>query len=321
MRPQTRMNRMNASRGNAMDNYLKPPGVLTHALAEYLEKRYGFKRALQDDGMLIGAPDLSRNALIPRGLLLLNDDEVCQTLTSLAFNPLEINEIRADLVHYNPEPVKAMEYAIWLLDSMPPNKKRKMNEETARWMKDFFAKLDAEDAPSEHPANLRYQSTQIIRKETPLIPKDAKPEYTETYTLVEYLEKRYDFENERHESGGLILSAPNVQMKALIQRGHKLLNQQEVCEILEAFGFSVAKVEAIRTDLIEYKPGLFKSAEAAIKILETTPHERHPISEEAKRWEEDFFRKLDEEYEKNAVKTTPPGGIIYNYQNLEGIFF
>lgn len=168
--------------------------------------------------------------------------------------------------------------------------------------------------------NYLYQSTQIIRKETPLIPKDAKPEYTETYTLVEYLEKRYDFENERHESGGLILSAPNVQMKALIQRGHKLLNQQEVCEILEAFGLSAAQVEAIRTDLIEYKPGLFKKSEIAIKILETAPHERHPISEEAKRWEEDFFRKLDEEYEKNAVKTTPPGGIIYDYQNIERLF-
>lgn len=303
-----------------MDNYLKPPGVLTHALAEYLEERYGFKRALQEDGMLIGAPDLSRTALIPRGRLLLNDVEVFQALTSLVFNPLEINEIRADLVHYNPEPVRAMEYAIWLLDSMPPNKKRKMSEETARWMKDFFAKLDAEDAPSEYPANLLYQSTQIRRKETPLKAKDAKPEYTETYTLVEYLEKRYDFENERHESGGLILSAPNVQMKALIQRGHKLLNQQEVCEILEAFGFSAAQVEAIRTDLIGYKPGLFKKSEIAIKILETTPHERHPISEEAKRWEEDFFRKLDEEYEKNAVKTTPPGGIIYNYQNIDGLF-
>lgn len=303
-----------------MDNYLTPPGVLTHALAEYLEERYGFKRALQENGMLIGAPDLSRNALIPRGRLLLNDDEVCQALVSLAFKPSEIDAIRADLVHYNPEPVRAMEYAIWLLDSMPPNKKRKMSEETARWMKDFFAKLDAEDAPSEYPANLLYQSTQIRRKETPLIPKDAKPEYTETYTLVEYLEKRYDFENERHESGGLILSAPNVQMKALIQRGHMLLNQQEVCEILEAFGFSAAQVEAIRTDLIGYKPGLFKKSEIAIKILETTPHERHPISEEAKRWEEDFFRKLEEDYEKNAVKTTPPGGIIYNYQNIERLF-
>ena len=302
-----------------MDNYLKPPGVLTHALAEYLEERYGFKRALQEDGMLIGAPDLSRTALIPRGRLLLNDVEVFQALTSLVFNPLEINEIRADLVHYNPEPVRDWEYGTWLLDSVA-GKKRDMSEESALWIKDFFAKLDAEDAPSEHPANLRYQSTQIIRKETPLIPKDAKPEYTETYTLVEYLEKRYDFENERHESGGLVLSAPNVQMKALIQRGHKLLNQQEVCEILEAFGFSVAKVEAIRTDLIEYKPGLFKSAEAAIKILETAPHERHPISEEAKQWEEDFFRKLEEEYEKNAVKTTPPGGIIYNYQNIERLF-
>ena len=302
-----------------MDNYLTPPGVLTHALAEYLEERYGFKRALQEDGMLIGAPDLSRKALIPRGRLLLNDDEVCQALTSLAFNPLEINEIRTDLVHYNPEPVRDWEYGTWLLDSVA-GKKRDMSEESALWMKDFFAKLDAEDAPSEHPANLRYQSTQIIRKETPLIPKDTKPEYTETYTLVEYLEKRYDFENERHESGGLILSAPNVQMKALIQRGHKLLNQQEVCEILEAFGFSAAQVEAIRTDLIEYKPGLFKSAEAAIKILETAPHERHPISEEAKQWEEDFFRKLEEDYEKNAVKTTPPGGIIYNYQNIERLF-
>ena len=319
MRPQTRMNRMNASRGNAMDNYLTPPGVLTHALAEYLEERYGFKRALQEDGMLIGAPDLSRTALIPRGRLLLNDVEVFQALTSLVFNPLEINEIRADLVHYNPEPVRDWEYGTWLLDSVA-GKKRDMSEESALWMKDFFAKLDAEDAPSEHPANLLYQSTQIIRKETPLIPKDAKPEYTETYTLVEYLEKRYDFENERHESGGLILSAPNVQMKALIQRGHKLLNQQEVCEILEAFGFSAAQVEAIRTDLIEYKPGLFKSAEAAIKILETAPHERHPISEEAKQWEEDFFRKLEEDYEKNAVKTTPPGGIIYNYQNIERLF-
>ena len=302
-----------------MDNYLTPPGVLTHALAEYLEKRYGFERALQEDGMLIGAPDLSRNALILRGRLMLNDDEVYQALVSLAFNPLEINEIRADLIHYNPEPVRDMEYATWLLDSVA-GKKRNMNEEAALWMKDFFAKLDAEDAPSEYPANLLYQSTQIIRKETPLIPKDAKPEYTETYTLVEYLEKRYDFENERHESGGLILSAPNVQMKALIQRGHKLLNQQEVCEILEAFGFSAAQVEAIRTDLIEYKPGLFKSAEAAIKILETAPHERHPISEEAKQWEEDFFRKLEEDYEKNAVKTTPPGGIIYNYQNIERLF-
>ena len=302
-----------------MDNYLTPPGVLTHALAEYLEERYGFKRALQEDGMLIGAPDLSRTALIPRGRLLLNDVEVFQALTSLVFNPLEINEIRADLVHYNPEPVRNMEYATWLLDSVA-GKKRKMSEENAKWMKDFFERLDAEDAPSEYPANLLYQSTQIIRKETPLIPKDAKPEYTETYTLVEYLEKRYDFENERHESGGLILSAPNVQMKALIQRGHKLLNQQEVCEILEAFGFSVAQVEAIRTDLIEYKPGLFKSAEAAIKILETAPHERHPISEEAKQWEEDFFRKLEEDYEKNAVKTTPPGGIIYNYQNIERLF-
>lgn len=302
-----------------MDNYLTPPGVLTHALAEYLEKRYGFKRALQDDGMLIGAPDFSRKALIPRGRLLLNDVEVFQALTSLVFNPLEINEIRADLVHYNPEPVRDWEYGTWLLDSVA-GKKRDMSEESALWMKDFFAKLDAEDAPSEHPANLRYQSTQIIRKETPLIPKDAKPEYTETYTLVEYLEKRYDFENERHESGGLILSAPNVQMKALIQRGHKLLNQQEVCEILEAFGFSAAQVEAIRSDLIGYKPGLFKKSEIAIKILETTPHERHPISEEAKRWEEDFFRKLDEEYEKNAVKTTPPGGIIYNYQNIERLF-
>lgn len=303
-----------------MDNYLKPPGVLTHALAEYLEKRYGFKRALQEDGMLIGAPDLSRKALIPRGRLLLNDGEVCQALASLAFKPSEIDAIRADLVHYNPEPVRAMEYAVWLLDSMPPNKKRKMSEETARWVKDFFERLDAEDASSERPDDLRYQSTQIIRKETPLIPKDAKPEYTETYTLVEYLEKRYDFENERHESGGLVLSAPNVQMKALIQRGHMLLNRQEVCEILEAFGLSAAEVEAIRTDLIGYKPGLFKSAEAAIKILETTPHERHPISEEAKRWEEDFFRKLEEDYEKNAVKTTPPGGIIYNYQNIEGLF-
>lgn len=302
-----------------MDNYLKPPGVLTHALAEYLEERYGFKRALQEDGMLIGAPDLSRTALIPRGRLLLNDVEVFQALTSLVFNPLEINEIRADLVHYNPEPVRDWEYGTWLLDSVA-GKKRDMSEESALWVKDFFAKLDAEDAPSEHPANLRYQSTQIIRKETPLIPKDAKPEYTETYTLVEYLEKRYDFENERHESGGLILSAPNVQMKALIQRGHKLLNQQEVCEILEAFGFSAAQVEAIRTDLIGYKPGLFKKSEIAIKILETTPHERHPISEEAKRWEEDFFKKLDEEYEKNAVKTTPPGGIIYNYQNIERLF-
>ena len=302
-----------------MDNYLTPPGVLTHALAEYLEERYGFKRALQEDGMLIGAPDLSRTALIPRGRLLLNDVEVFQALTSLVFNPLEINEIRADLVHYNPEPVRDWEYGTWLLDSVA-GKKRDMSEESALWMKDFFAKLDAEDAPSEHPANLLYQSTQIIRKETPLIPKDAKPEYTETYTLVEYLEKRYDFENERHESGGLILSAPNVQMKALIQRGHKLLNQQEVCEILEAFGFSAAQVEAIRTDLIEYKPGLFKSAEAAIKILETAPHERHPISEEAKQWEEDFFRKLEEDYEKNAVKTTPPGGIIYNYQNIERLF-
>ena len=302
-----------------MDNYLTPPGVLTHALAEYLEERYGFKRALQEDGMLIGAPDLSRTALIPRGRLLLNDVEVFQALTSLVFNPLEINEIRADLVHYNPEPVRDWEYGTWLLDSVA-GKKRDMSEESALWMKDFFAKLDAEDAPSEHPANLRYQSTQIIRKEAPLIPKDAKPEYTESYTLVEYLEKRYDFENERHESGGLVLSAPNVQMKALIQRGHKLLNQQEVCEILEAFGFSAAQVEVIRTDLIEYKPGLFKSAEAAIKILETAPHERHPISEEAKRWEEDFFKKLDEEYEKNAVKTTPPGGIIYNYQNIERLF-
>lgn len=304
-----------------MDNYLKPPGVLTHALAEYLEKRYGFKRALQEDGMLIADPDLSRKTLIPRGRLLLNDDAVCQALASLAFKPLEIDEIRTDLVRYNPEPVRAMEYAVWLLDSMPPNKKRKMSEETARWMKDLFERLDAEDASSERPADLRYQSTQIIRKETPLIAKDAKPEYTETYTLVEYLEKRYDFENERHESGGLVLSAPNVQMKALIQSGHKILNQQEVCEILEAFGFSAAEVEAIRTDLIGYKPGLFKSAEAAIKILETTPHERHPISEEAKRWEEDFFRKLDEDYEKNTVKTTPSGGIIYNYQNLEGVFF
>ena len=302
-----------------MDNYLTPPGVLTHALAEYLEERYGFKRALQEDGMLIGAPDLSRTALIPRGRLLLNDVEVFQALTSLVFNPLEINEIRADLVHYNPEPVRDWEYGTWLLDSVA-GKKRDMSEESALWMKDFFAKLDAEDAPSEHPANLRYQSTQIIRKETPLIPKDAKPEYTETYTLVEYLEKRYDFENERHESGGLVLSAPNVQMKALIQRGHMLLNQQEVCEILEAFGFSAAQVEAIRSDLIGYKPGLFKKSEIAIKILETTPHERHPISEEAKRWEEDFFKKLDEEYEKNAVKTTPPGGIIYNYQNIDGLF-
>ena len=302
-----------------MDNYLTPPGVLTHALAEYLEKRYGFKRALQDDGMLIGAPDFSRKALIPRGRLLLNDGEVCQALASLAFKPSEIDAIRADLVHYNPEPVRDWEYGTWLLDSVA-GKKRNMSEEAALWMKDFFAKLDAEDAPSESPADLRYQSTQIIRKETPLIPKDAKPEYTETYTLVEYLEKRYDFENERHESGGLVLSAPNVQMKALIQRGHKLLNQQEVCEILEAFGFSAAQVEAIRTDLIEYKPGLFKKSEIAIKILETTPHERHPISEEAKQWEEDFFRKLDEEYEKNAVKTTPPGGIIYNYQNIERLF-
>lgn len=303
-----------------MDNYLTPPGVLTHALAEYLEKRYGFKRALQEDGMLIGDPDLSRNTLIMRGRLLLNDDEVCQALASLAFKPSEIDAIRADLVRYNPEPVRAMEYAVWLLDSMPPNKKRKMSEETARWMKDLFERLEAADASSERPVDLRYQSTQICQKETPLIPKDAKPEYTETYTLVEYLEKRYDFENERHESGGLVLSAPNVQMKALIQRGHMLLNRQEVCEILEAFGISAAEVEAIRTDLIGYKPGLFKSAEAAIKILETTPHERHPISEEAKRWEEDFFRKLEEDYEKNAVKTTPPGGIIYNYQNIEGLF-
>ena len=302
-----------------MNNYLKPPGVLTHALAEYLERRYGFKRALQEDGMLIGAPDLSRKALIPRGRLLLNDDEVCQALTSLAFKPSEIDAIRADLVHYNPEPVRDWEYGTWLLDSVA-GKKRNMSEEAALWMKDFFERLDAEDAPSEYPANLLYQSTQIRRKETPLKAKDAKPEYTETYTLVEYLEKRYDFENERHESGGLILSAPNVQMKALIQSGHKLLNQQEVCEILEAFGFSAAKVEAIRTDLIGYKPGLFKKSEIAIKILETTPHERHPISEEAKRWEEDFFRKLDEEYEKNAVKTTPPGGIIYNYQNIERLF-
>ena len=302
-----------------MDNYLTPPGVLTHALAEYLEKRHGFKRALQEDGMLIGAPDLSRKALIPRGRLLLNDDEVCQALTSLEFKSAEIDAIRADLVHYNPEPVRDWEYGTWLLDSVA-GKKRDMSEESALWMKDFFAKLDAEDTQSERPADLRYQSTQIIRKETPLIPKDAKPEYTETYTLVEYLEKRYDFENERHESGGLILSAPNVQMKALIQRGHKLLNQQEVCEILEAFGFSAAKVEAIRTDLIGYKPGLFKKSEIAIKTLETAPHERHPISEEAKQWEEDFFRKLEEDYEKNAVKTTPPGGIIYNYQNIERLF-
>lgn len=302
-----------------MDNYLKPPGVLTHALAEYLEKRYGFKRALQEDGMLIGAPDLSRKALIPRGRLLLNDGEVCQALASLAFKPLEIDAIRTDLVHYNPEPVRDWEYGTWLLDSVT-NVKRNMSEETARWVKDFFERLDAEDAPSERPADLRYQSTQICRKETPLIAIDAKPEYTETYTLVEYLEKRYDFENERHESGGLVLSAPNVQMKALIQSGHKILNQQEVCEILEAFGFSASEVEAIRTDLIGYKPGLFKKSEIAIKVLETTPHERHPISEEAKRWEEDFFRKLDEEYEKNAVKTTPPGGIIYNYQNIERLF-
>ena len=303
-----------------MDNYLKPPGVLTHALAEYLEKRYGFKRALQEDGMLIADPDLSRKALIPRGRLLLNDVDVFQALASLAFKPSEIDAIRADLVRYNPEPVRAMEYAVWLLDSMPPNKKRKMREETARWMKDLFERLEAADAPNEHPADLRYQSTQIIRKEMPLIPKDAKPEYTETYTLVEYLEKRYDFENERHESGGLVLSAPNVEMKALIQSGHKLLNRQEVCEILEASGFSAAAVEAIRTDLIGYKPGLFKKSEIAIKVLETTPHERHPISEEAKQWEEDFFKKLDEEYEKNAVKTTPPGGIIYNYQNIERLF-
>ena len=302
-----------------MDNYLKPPGVLTHALAEYLEKRYGFKRALQEDGMLIGAPDLSRKALIPRGRLLLNDDEVCQALASLAFKPSEIDAIRADLVRYNPEPVRDWEYATWLLDSVA-GKKRKMSEENARWMKDLFERLDSEDASSERPANLRYQSTQIIRKETSLIPKDAKPEYTETYTLLEYLEKRYDFENERHESGGLVLSAPNVQMKALIQSGHKLLNRQEVCEILEAFGFSASEVEAIRADLIGYKPGLFKKSEIAIKVLETTPHERHPISEEAKRWEEDFFKKLDEEYEKNAVKTTPPGGIIYNYQNIERLF-
>ena len=303
-----------------MDKYLKPPGVLTHALAEYLEKRYGFKRALQEDGMLIGAPDLSRKALIPRGRLLLNDDEVCQALASLAFKPSEIDTIRADLVRYNPEPVRDWEYGTWLLDSVT-NVKRNMSEETARWVKDFFERLDAEDASSERPDDLRYQSTQIIRKETPLIAKDAKPEYTETYTLVEYLEKRYDFENERHESGGLVLSAPNVWMKALIQRGHMLLNRQEVCEILEAFGFSAAEVEAIRTDLIGYKPGLFKKSEIAIKVLETAPHERHPISEEAKRWEEDFFKKLDEDYEKNAVKTTPPGGIIYNYQNLEGVFF
>lgn len=302
-----------------MDNYLKPPGVLTHALAEYLEKRYGFKRALQEDGMLIGTPDLSRKALIPRGRLLLNDDEVCQALASLAFKPSEIDAIRSDLVRYNPEPVRDWEYGTWLLDSVT-GKKRKMSEENARWMKDLFERLDAEDASSERPADLRYQSTQIIRKETPLIAIDAKPEYTETYTLVEYLEKRYDFENERHESGGLVLSAPNVQMKALIQSGHKLLNRQEVCEILEAFGFRAAEVEAIRTDLIGYKPGLFKKSEIAIKVLETAPHERHPISEEAKRWEEDFFKKLEEDYEKNAVKTTPPGGIIYNYQNIERLF-
>ena len=131
-----------------MDNYLMPPGVLTHALAEYLEKRYGFERALQDDGMLIGAPDLSRKALIPRGRLLLNDDEVCQALVSLAFKPSEIDAIRTDLVHYNPEPVRDMEYATWLLDSMPPNKKRKISEENAKWMKDFFERLDAEDASS-----------------------------------------------------------------------------------------------------------------------------------------------------------------------------
>lgn len=302
-----------------MDNYLKPPGVLTHALAEYLEKRYGFKRALQEDGMLIADPDLSRTALIPRGRLLLNDDEVCQALASIAFKPLEIDAIRADLVRYNPEPVRDWEYGTWLLDSVT-GKKRKISEENARWVKDFFERLDVEDASSEPPADLRYQSTQILRKETPLIAKDAKPEYTETYTLVEYLEKRYDFENERHESGGLVLSAPNVQMKALIQSGHKLLNRQEVCEILEAFGFRASEVEAIRTDLIGYKPGLFKKSEIAIKVLETTPHERHPISEEAKQWEEDFFKKLDEEYEKNAVKTTPPGGIIYNYQNIERLF-
>lgn len=302
-----------------MINYLNPPDVLTHTFAEYLEKQHGFERALQEDGMLIGSPDLSRTALILRGRLLLNDDEVFQALTSLAFKPLEIDAIRADLVHYNPEPVRDMEYATWLLDSVT-GKNRKMSEENARWMKDFFERLDAEDASSERPADLRYQSTQICRKETAITAKDAKPEYTETYTLVEYLEKRYDFENERHESGGLVLSAPNVEMKALIQRGHKLLNAQEVCDILEAFGFSPAQVKAIRADLVGYKPGLFKSAEATIKILETAPHERHPISEEARQWEEDFFRKLEEDYEKNAVKTTPPGGIIYNYQNLEGIF-
>ena len=128
-----------------MDNYLKPPGVLTHALAEYLEKRYGFKRALQEDGMLIGAPDFSRKALIPRGRLLLNDDEVCQALASLAFKPSEIDAIRVDLVRYNPEPVRDWEYGTWLLDSVA-NKKRKMSEETAKWMKDFFERLDAEDA-------------------------------------------------------------------------------------------------------------------------------------------------------------------------------
>lgn len=131
-----------------MTNYLTPPGVLTHALAEYLEKRYGFRRALQEDGMLIGAPDFSRKALIPRGRLLLNDDEVCQALASLEFKPSEIDAIRADLVHYNPEPVRDWEYGTWLLDSIPPNKKRKISEENARWMKDFFAKLDAEDATS-----------------------------------------------------------------------------------------------------------------------------------------------------------------------------
>ena len=62
------------------------------------------------------------------------------------------------------------------------------------------------------------------------------------------------------------------------------------------------KKKTIKTDSANEKEPLVIDIEAAIRILETTPHERHVLDEESKRRIQEILDKIDsEEFEEDEI--------------------